>query len=62
MKKKVISLLLIITTIVCQIVGIGTANAAQRYMSDDEAIYFLSFVYNCNYKYEDIKNDSFLRC
>lgn len=62
MKKKVISLLLIIiTTIVCQIVWIGTANAAQRYMSDDEAIYFLSFVYNCNYKYEDIKNDSFFK-
>lgn len=60
MKKKIIMLTIFILIIICKSVGIN-AYASQRYMSDEEAKYFLSFIFNCNYEYDEIKNDSFFK-
>lgn len=37
------------------------AQASQQFMTEDDARYFLSFIYNCNYEYDDIKNDQYFK-
>lgn len=37
------------------------AQASKQFMNEDDARYFLSFIYNCNYEYDDIKNDQYFK-
>ena len=37
------------------------AQNSQQFMSENDARYFLSFIYNCNYEYNDVKNDQYFK-